>query len=54
MSEKNTGLRKDQICQNIIVKPSSFYRQIQDLNLPHGSYRYDVVGKVKKQHTTKD
>ena len=35
---KNYGLGKDQICRNIGVKPSSFDRQIQDLNLPHGPY----------------
>ena len=45
---KNPGLGKDQICRNIGVKPSSFDEQIQDLNLPHGPYRYDVTAKGKK------
>ena len=47
---KNPGLGKDQICRNIGVKPSSFDRQIQDLNLPDGPYRYDVTGKGKKNN----
>ena len=51
---KNSGLGKDQSCHNIGVKPSSFDRQIQDLNLPHGPYRYDITGKRKKQLSTND
>ena len=51
---KNPGLGKDQICRNIGVKPSSFDRLIQDLNLPHGPYRYDVTAKGKKQQSTND
>ena len=51
---KNPGLGKDQICRNIVVKPSSFDRQIQDLNLPHGPYRYDVTAKGNKQQSTND
>ena len=46
----NPGLGKNQICHNIGVKPSSFDRQIQDLNLPHGPYRYDIVGKGKNNN----
>ena len=48
----NPFLGKDQICHNSGVKPSSFDRQIQDLNLPHGPYRYDVTAKGKKQQST--
>ena len=34
-------------CHNIGVKPSLFDKQQQNLNLPNGPYRYDVVvGKV--------
>ena len=51
---KNPGLGIDQICHNIGVKPILFDRQIQDLNLPHGPYRYDVTGKGKKQQSTND
>ena len=51
---KNPGLGKDQICHNIGVRPSSFDRLIQDLNLPHGQYRYDVIAKGKKQQSTND
>ena len=47
---KNPVLGKDQICRKIGVKPSSFDRQIQDLNLPDGPYRYDVTGKCKKNN----
>ena len=47
---KNPGLGKDQIFYNIGVKPSSFDRLIQDLNLPHGPYRYDVFGKGKNNN----
>ena len=36
------------------LNPSSFDRQIQDLNLPHGPYRYVVTGKGKKQQSTND
>ena len=51
---KNPGLGKDQMCRNIGVIPSSFDRQIQDLNLPHGPYRYDITAKGKKQQSTND
>ena len=52
--KKNPGLGQDQICHNIGVIPSSFDRQIQDLNLSHRPYRYDVVGNGKKQQSTND
>ena len=51
---KNPGFGKDKICHNINVKPSLFDRQIQDLNLPHVPYRYDIVGKGKKQQSNND
>ena len=53
-SRKNFGLGIDQICHNIGVKPSSFDRLLQDLNLPHGPYIYDVTVKGKKQQSTND
>ena len=48
---KNSSLGKDKISHNIGVKPSSFDRLIQDLNLLDGLYKYDVVGKDNTQHT---
>ena len=47
---KHPSLTKDQICHNIGIKPSSFHSQLQNVNLPHIPYRYNVTVNSNTQY----